>query len=78
MQELQTKEPTPHIENIKGALRELIDHLRRDALIVDDVRACALFETSAEVLIGLVHAYEHFTAADQHVWAGDGTRTSAV
>jgi len=69
MQELQTKEAGPHVENIKGALRELIEHLRRDATIVEEERAAALFEMSAEVLDGLVHAYEHF---------GEETRSAAV
>lgn len=69
MQTLQTNEAGPHVDNIKSALRELIEHMRRDASLVDDVRAVALFEMSAEVLEGLEHAYEHF---------GDGIRSAAV
>jgi hypothetical protein len=78
MHELHTKEAGPHVENIKSALRELIEHLRRDASIVEDNSAAALFETSAEVLDGLVHAYEHFASATEPAWKGDGTRSAAV
>jgi hypothetical protein len=78
MQELQTKEAGPLVEDIKGALLELIEHLRRDASIVADARAAALFETSADVLDGLVHAYEHFATATEPAWKGDGMRSAAV
>jgi hypothetical protein len=68
MQDLQTKEPGPHVENIKGALHELIDHLRRDAKLVDDPKAAAMFETSAEVLRGVEVALEHFQTKAEPAW----------
>ena len=60
MQELQTNEARPHVENVKAELHMLIEHLRRDAAIVEDRQAAALFEASAEVIHGLELAFEHF------------------
>ena len=45
---------------MKTKLKELVDHLREDIGKVQDPKAQARFETSAEVLTGLVTAYEHY------------------
>jgi hypothetical protein len=37
-----------------------MQHIREDITKVNDPKAQALFETSAEVLGGLITAYEHF------------------
>jgi hypothetical protein len=50
----------PHVQNIQGMLTELIDHVRKDAGKVEEPKAEVLFETTAEVLIGLRTAYEHY------------------
>ena len=60
LQDLQTSDPKAHTANIKTAMTELIQHMRRDVERVNEPRAQALFETSAEVLQGLVTAYEHY------------------
>ena len=57
---LQTKEPKAHARNIQQMLTEVIEHLRQDADLVDEPKAQALFETTAEVLMGLRTAYEHY------------------
>jgi hypothetical protein len=41
-------------------LDDVAKHLREDVLKVDDPSARAMFETTAEVLIGLITAYEHY------------------
>lgn len=41
-------------------LTEVIDHLREDLDRIDEPKAQALFETSAEVLTGLRTAFEHY------------------
>jgi hypothetical protein len=41
-------------------LSELVDHLRRDVAKVDEPRAQALFETAAEVLLGLRKAFADY------------------
>lgn len=49
-----------HTAKIKGMLQEVINHVREDGKKVSDPKAQALFETTAEVLQGLVTAYDHF------------------
>jgi hypothetical protein len=41
-------------------LDELIQHLREDTHKMDEPKAQAVFETSAEVLVGLKTALEHY------------------
>jgi hypothetical protein len=57
---LDTSDPRAHAINIQQMFTELIDHLREDAEKVTEPKAQALFETSAEVLIGLRTAFEHY------------------
>jgi hypothetical protein len=52
--------PREHTAHVRQAMNELIVHLRHDIEHVDEPRAQALFETTAEVLQGLVTAYEHY------------------
>ena len=68
MKELQTREPGPHVENVRSELHELANHLRRDAEIVDDDQAQALFETTAEVLRGLERALEYYQRRTETLW----------
>lgn len=53
-------DPRHHTDKIKGMLRDAMEHVRDDVSKVSDPKAQALFETSAEVLGGLITAYEHF------------------
>ena len=57
-----------HTSNIKRMLRETIDHARQDVTKIDDPRAEALFETTAEVLNGLLAAYDHFEQRSEPAW----------
>jgi len=59
----------PHREH-RGTLEDLMTHLREDVDKVDDPRAQALFETSAEGLGGLAKAYEHFDSRAEEAWRG--------
>jgi hypothetical protein len=56
----QTSDPKVHARNIQKMLTEIIDHVREDVDRVSEPKAQALFETTAEVLIGLRTAYEHY------------------
>jgi len=49
-------------------LHDVVQHAREDVDKVDDPRAKALFETTAEVLTGLVNAYEHFERRSEPAW----------
>jgi ribosomal protein S20 len=68
LQDLQTRDPKAHTANIKSAMKDLIQHLRRDVQQVDEPKAQAMFETSAEVLEGLVTAFDHYEAAKEAAW----------
>ena len=45
-----------------------MQHIREDITKVADPKAQALFETSAEVLGGLITAYEHFEQRSEAAW----------
>lgn len=57
--------PRDHTMHVKAAMRELINHLRQDIGRVNEPRAQALFETTAEVLQGLVTAYDHYEVGEE-------------
>jgi hypothetical protein len=58
-------DPKHHTEHIKQMLTEVINHAREDVKKVSDPKAQALFETTAEVLIGLKQAYEHYESKSE-------------
>lgn len=68
MKEMSTSDPKIHSKNIRAELQEIIDHLRRDVNRVDDPKAMALFETSAEVLTGLQTAFLHYEKGEEEAW----------
>ncbi len=55
-------------EAIKAKLDDLIGQVRDDIGKVDDPKAKALFETTAEVLIGLKTAYDHYEQGNEPAW----------
>ena len=61
-------DPREHTRKIKSMLRETMEHVRQDVPRVSDPKAQALFETSAEVLGGLIAAYEHFEQRSEAAW----------
>ncbi len=60
--------PRHHVEKMKGQLQETIDHLREDVTKVDDPQFKALFETSAEVLTGLIKAFNDYERKNEAAW----------
>jgi len=67
-QQEQTQDPRRHVQNVQQKLEDLIRHLRQDVGRVDDPKAEALFETTAEVLGGLKTAYQHFSRRSEEAW----------
>ena len=57
-----------HTQKIKVQMRQLIDHLRDDVGKVTEPKALALFETSAEVLAGLVKAFDDYEKQTEEAW----------
>jgi hypothetical protein len=49
-------------------MRQLIDHLRAEVGKVAEPKAQALFETSAEVLVGLVKAFDDDENKSEAAW----------
>ena len=62
------RSPRHHVDKISGRFQELIEHLRSDIEKIDDPRAKAMFETSAEVLGGLKKAFSDYEARNEAVW----------
>jgi hypothetical protein len=60
--------PVHHTQKIKVRMRQLIDHLREDVGKVTEPKAQALFETSAEVISGLVKAFEDYEEKREEAW----------
>jgi hypothetical protein len=61
-------DPRHHTARIKQMLTDLINHAREDVSKVNDPKAQALFETTAEVVSGLRKAYEDFEQKNEEVW----------
>ena len=60
--------PIHHTQKIKARMHRLIDHLRQDIGRVTEPKAQALFETSAEVLTGLVKAFADYEKKREAAW----------
>jgi hypothetical protein len=60
--------PIRHTHKIKAQMRQLINHLREDVGKVTEAKAQALFETSAEVLTGLVKAFDDYEKKNEAAW----------
>jgi len=67
-QQYPESDPRHHTIKIKSMLNDVVQHAREDVSKVNDPRAQALFETTAEVLRGLVTAYEHFEQRGEQAW----------
>jgi len=53
---------------MKSEMNALIDHLREDIGKVDDPQFKAMFETSAEVIGGLVKAFSDYERKNEAAW----------
>ena len=62
---------TGRMVDIRVQLQQLADHMRESVHTVDDPRAEALLETSAEVLLGLKQAYIDFGEKSEPAWHAD-------
>lgn len=69
MENENSKDPLVHTAHLKKEFMALADHLREDVTRVDDVSAKALFEVSAEVIIGLHKAFEDFEKKNEPAWS---------
>ena len=65
--------PIHHTQKIKAQMHQLIEHLREDIGKVTEPKAQALFETTAEVLIGLAKAFDDYEKKSEAAWRTEPT-----
>jgi len=61
-------DPRHHTQKMQKALEEIRNHLREDIGKVDEPRLQAMFETSAEVLQGLIKSFQDYEAKSEAAW----------
>ena len=64
----ETDNPLHHTRKLSGEFKHLVKHLRDDVEKVNEPRAQALFETSAEVLNGLIKAFADYEKQEEKAW----------
>jgi hypothetical protein len=62
------RNPQHHTEKMKGRLQEIMTHMREDIHKVDEPQLKAMFETSAEVLGGLMKAFSDYEKKNEAAW----------
>jgi ferric iron reductase protein FhuF len=62
------RNPQHHTQKMKARLQETVTHLREDIQKVDEPQLKAMFETSAEVLSGLVRAFGDYEKKNEAAW----------
>jgi hypothetical protein len=64
----KNKENEYHSENVSRMMSELRDHLRSDIDKIEDEQLKAVFETSAEVLGGLMKTISDYQKKSEKAW----------
>jgi hypothetical protein len=62
------RDPRHHTRKMQKALKDIQDHLREDITKVDEPQLKAMFETSAEVLGGLLKAFSDYEKKNESAW----------
>jgi hypothetical protein len=68
MASVSDRNPQHHTHNMKKCLSETVTHLREDIGKVDEPKLKAMFETSAEVLGGLIKAFDDYEKKNEATW----------
>jgi hypothetical protein len=68
MASVSDRNPRHHTQNIKKRLSETVTHLREDIGKADEPQLKAMFETSAEVLGGLIKAFDDYEKKNEAAW----------
>ena len=61
-------DPRHHTLKIESMLGDVVQHAREDISKIDEPKAQALFETTAEVLIGLQKAFNDYEEGSELAW----------
>ena len=62
------RDPRHHTQKMQKALQDIKDHLREDIEKVNEPQLKAMFETSAEVLGGLIKAFHDYEQKNESAW----------
>jgi rubrerythrin len=62
------KDPKHHTQKMKKKLDDIVTYLRQDTSKVDEPQLAAMFETAAEVLKGLVKAFDDYEKKNEAAW----------
>jgi len=61
-------DPIHHTRKMGAVLEDVRDHLRADIERVDEPQFRAMFETAAEVLGGIITAFQHYESKTESAW----------
>ena len=67
-------DPHHHTEEIKRMLNDAACRAHEDMVKISDPKAQALFETTAQVLMGLLKAFEDFEWKSERAWKAASCR----
>ncbi|HEX4784486.1 MAG TPA: hypothetical protein VH350_09105 [Candidatus Sulfotelmatobacter sp.] len=67
-QQYDEADPRHHTAKLKQTLTETANHAREDVAKISEPKAQALFETTAEVLLGLAKAFDDFERKNERAW----------
>ena len=70
----EESDPRHHTHKLKQLFQQTAQHAREDVSKISDPKAQALFETSAEVLLGLAKVFEDFERKREEAWKTAGSR----
>jgi hypothetical protein len=62
------QDPRRHVHKMAKALADVQTHMREDIDKIDDPKFKAMFETSAEVLGGLIKAFDDYERKNEAAW----------
>jgi hypothetical protein len=71
------RDPRHHTQKMAIRLKETIEHLRADVRKVDEPQFNAMFETAAEVLGGLVKAFQDYERKSESAWKPGAGRAAS-
>ena len=61
-------DPVFHTRKMRQRLEDTLKHMREDIELVDEPKFQAMFETSAEVLSGLMKAFSDYEQKNETAW----------
>jgi hypothetical protein len=71
------QDPRHHTQKMATRLKETIEHMREDIRKVDEPQFKAMFETAAEVLGGLVKAFQDYERKSESAWKPGAVRAAS-